>query len=147
MKKVFSGVFILGVLVMVGGFVTALQSETAPTLGLVGGHLRPCPEKPNCVCSESSPDDKVHAIAPFSTSNWLGLRLAIAAAGGRIDKDNGAYLHATFTSRVFRYVDDLELRRDDAHGVIQVRSSSRVGYSGFGVNRKRVEAIRARLEP
>ncbi|MEZ5467356.1 MAG: DUF1499 domain-containing protein [Lysobacterales bacterium] len=41
-----------------------------------------------------------------------------------------------------RFIDDIELRFDDAAGQIQVRSGSRVGYSDLGVNRKRVEALR-----
>ncbi len=39
-----------------------------------------------------------------------------------------------------RFVDDVELYCDGK--VIRVRSSSRLGYSDLGVNRKRVEAIR-----
>ncbi|MDQ6965890.1 MAG: DUF1499 domain-containing protein, partial [Mariprofundaceae bacterium] len=55
------------------------------------------------------------------------------------------YLHATFTSRLFRFVDDVELHRDAASGVVHIRSASRVGHSDFGVNRKRVEVIRKLL--
>ena len=141
------GILVLIALLLVGGFVRGWQSQSSPELGLVGGHLRACPDKPNCVCSETNSDDKVHAIAGFSASDWPALRQAIAAAGGRIVQDDGHYLHATFTSRLFRFVDDVELHRDDVQGVVQVRSASRVGQSDFGVNRKRVEAIRGRLKP
>ena len=54
------------------------------------------------------------------------------------------YLHAEFRSAVFRFVDDVEFLADESAGVIQVRSTSRVGSSDLGVNRKRIEAIRAR---
>ena len=53
------------------------------------------------------------------------------------------YLHATFTSKLFRFVDDVELLLDGDK--VHVRSVSRVGYSDLGANRKRVEAIRAAL--
>jgi uncharacterized protein (DUF1499 family) len=43
------------------------------------------------------------------------------------------------------YVDDVEFALDEKSGTIQVRSASRLGIRDFDVNRKRVEAIRARL--
>jgi uncharacterized protein (DUF1499 family) len=56
------------------------------------------------------------------------------------NRDN--YLHAEFTSLIFRFVDDVEFLIDAPNGVIQVRSASRKGYSDMGVNRRRVEEIR-----
>ena len=53
------------------------------------------------------------------------------------------YLHAEFKSAVFRFVDDVEFFADEGAGVIQVRSAARVGNSDLGVNRKRLETIRA----
>ena len=53
------------------------------------------------------------------------------------------YIHTTFTSLIFRFVDDVEFIIDDEKKLIQVRSASRVGHSDFGINRKRIEQIRA----
>jgi len=44
-------------------------------------------------------------------------------------------------------VDDVEFWFDPAANVIQVRSASRVGRGDLGVNRKRIEAVRAALDP
>jgi uncharacterized protein (DUF1499 family) len=44
-----------------------------------------------------------------------------------------------------KFTDDLELAQDEAARVIHVRSASRLGKSDLGVNRKRVEAIRAAM--
>jgi len=44
-----------------------------------------------------------------------------------------------------KYVDDAEFWFDPVAQVIQLRSSSRVGGKDYGVNRRRIEAIRARL--
>jgi uncharacterized protein (DUF1499 family) len=52
------------------------------------------------------------------------------------------YLRAEFTSAVFRT--SMMLSCDDRARLIHVRSASRVGRSDSGVNRKRVEEIRAR---
>lgn len=60
----------------------------------------------------------------------------------RIVTRQDRYLHATFTSRIFRWVDDVELLVDEDAGVVHFRSASRVGHSDLGVNRKRMETIR-----
>jgi uncharacterized protein (DUF1499 family) len=76
-------------------------------------------------------------------SAWGRAVQAVRDIGGKVHEDTGDYLWATFTSRVFRFVDDLELRMDRDARVVHVRSASRVGYSDLGVNRKRVERLRA----
>ena len=65
--------------------------------------------------------------------------------GGKIVLKDVFYLWAAFNTRTFCFVDDLELRIDKENGVIHVRSSSRVGYSDKGANRRRIEDIRFRL--
>lgn len=54
-------------------------------------------------------------------------------------------LHAEFSSRIFRFVDDVDLQLDAGARVVQIRSASRTGYSDLGVNRRRVEAIREKF--
>jgi uncharacterized protein (DUF1499 family) len=139
---------IIQVLLLVGliAFIAmALQSKKSPEdLGLQQGMLRPCPASPNCVCSEDhSQSSEQHAVAPIKAryGAWKKLTAIITEQGGVIQQDNGSYLHATFTSPVFRYVDDVELRLDADQGLIHIRSASRVGRSDFGVNRKRVKDI------
>jgi len=128
----------------------AMQSHKRPTtLGLQHGQLRPCPESPNCVCSEAgSRADSGHGVAPIPLHNgtWAHLKAAIIEQGDIIDQDDGHYLHATFTSPLFRFVDDVELRLDAAAGVIHIRSASRVGRSDLGVNRQRIKRITAALD-
>ena len=51
------------------------------------------------------------------------------------------YLHATFRSRIFGFVDDVEFVFDDATAAIHFRSASRTGYSDMGVNRNRMTEI------
>jgi uncharacterized protein (DUF1499 family) len=54
---------------------------------------------------------------------------------------SGSVVRAEFRS-LLGFVDDVEFRIDEVAGVIHVRSASRKGYWDFGVNRRRVEAIR-----
>ena len=120
------------------------QSRTPPGPGLVNGKLRACPASPNCVCSEAGEDDG-HRVKPLAVTDVSRLRSALEKMGGRIESESGNYLHATFTSALFRFVDDVELRADLASGVVHIRSASRVGHSDFGVNRKRVARLRRLL--
>jgi len=113
------------------------------------GILTPCPSSPNCVSSrDPNPARRVSPI-PFagdSASGWSRLRKVIAEMkGARIAKEESGYLHAEFRSALFGFVDDMEFRMDEAAGRIDVRSASRTGYYDFGVNRRRVEEIRARI--
>ncbi len=75
-------------------------------------------------------------------SAWKKAREAVLDIGGNIEKETDGYLWATFTSRLFRFVDDLELRMDKMSHNIHVRTASRVGYSDLGVNRERVQNLR-----
>jgi uncharacterized protein (DUF1499 family) len=63
----------------------------------------------------------------------------------RVVSEEANYLHAEFTSRLFRFVDDVEFHVDENAGLIQFRSASRAGRNDFGVNRARMEQIRAAL--
>ena len=58
-------------------------------------------------------------------------------------KESPHYLHVEFSSLLFRFVDDVEFFLDDMEKLIHIRSASRVGYSDLGVNRRRVDKIRA----
>ena len=66
----------------------------------------------------------------------------VAAMDGKIQTTDKTYIAATFSSAIFGFVDDLEIRIADDEGIIHVRSASRVGYSDGGVNRTRVETLR-----
>lgn len=107
-------------------------------------HLTPCPDKPNCVSSQSQ--QKTQTIQAFLLLNnnqllsWGKLITAIEQSGGEILVNEGQYCHAVFTSRLFRFKDDFEARLYEKH--IDIRSASRAGTSDFGQNRKRVEKIR-----
>lgn len=124
-------------------------SGTRPVdLGVVDRSLTDCPETPNCVSSDEDPQDTVHYIAPLSVSGdsaavWAAVRAAVEdLPRTTIISEAGAYLYAESVSRVFRFVDDLEVHWRPSDGVVAVRSASRIGRKDFGVNRERVERLR-----
>jgi len=123
-------------------FLLGLKSQKGKAKGLVNGHLASPSSAPNCVSSEVDvqPEKKV---APLNGS-LDQIKAAIAATGGVITSETESYLSATYMSKLFKFVDDVEVRHEKEN-IWHIRSASRVGYSDRGVNRKRVEAIRAVL--
>jgi uncharacterized protein (DUF1499 family) len=78
---------------------------------------------------------------------WDAIRAVVGSLTRcTIVKTTDRYLHAECKSRLFGFVDDLELQLDREAGVIAIRSASRVGYSDLGVNRRRVETLRQKLK-
>ena len=75
----------------------------------------------------------------------LGHKLVESTEGARIVRANSAYLYAQFQTRWLKFVDDAEFFADVGANVVHVRSASRIGRRDFGVNRARIEAIRARF--
>jgi uncharacterized protein (DUF1499 family) len=77
----------------------------------------------------------------------LAALVPVVAASARttVVEQGDGYLHATASSALFGFVDDLELYADTAHGVLQARSVSRLGDSDLGVNSRRLAALQAQL--
>lgn len=113
--------------------------------------LAPCPESPNCISSQAPVDDAQHYMAPLPYSGSVEearqklLAVIDAMPRTKVIADEGNYIHATFTSLIFRFVDDVEFVIDDSAKQIQFRSASRVGYGDMGANRKRMEEITSRF--
>jgi uncharacterized protein (DUF1499 family) len=113
------------------------------------GRLAPCPDKPNCVSTQAT--NREQLIVPFTYSKPLpeakeALR-AVLSKMPRTDirKEDGVYLHVEFRTAVMRFVDDVEFLFDEQTKTLQFRSGSRVGYSDWSVNRKRMEEIRNQM--
>jgi len=114
--------------------------------------LAPCPDSPNCVSSLASPQDSRHVIHPYIYSKAISeakaaLKAVIAALPRtKLIQDEEQYLHYEFTSLLLGFIDDVEFLFDEDAKTIHFRSASRVGYGDFGVNRRRMEGIRSRLQ-
>ncbi len=124
--------------------ITPLNSHAASNTLLPA-----CKSSPNCVSSQA--EDAEHLVAPFKLVvnpeiAWEKLRLSLLAEGMLIVHDSNQSLHAEATSKIFRFVDDIHAILDTQAKLIHIYSASRVGYSDFGVNRKRVETIRQQLQ-
>jgi uncharacterized protein (DUF1499 family) len=131
---------------------TVFSWERPDNLGVKDGRLARPKSTPNCVSSQADASDAEHYIAPIAFKG--GAVEAMAAArktveglqGATVIRQEGNYLYAEFRSKLMGFVDDVEFVFDEKAGLIHVRSASRLGRRDFGVNRARVEALRARIK-
>jgi uncharacterized protein (DUF1499 family) len=154
--------FLLVAVLLAAGAAAGIAAHTALTpgdtmfagkrpqnLGYEGGRLAPCKRSPNCVSSQADAADAEHYIVPIAVKGD-----AIAAVRKAVEsmprtsvvQVEPGYLRAEFRSKLLGFVDDVEFLYDPAKGVVHVRSASRLGRRDFGVNRERVEQLRALLE-
>ena len=140
-----------GLLVATGAPVVALfgmaaQSRTDLEVVFDGQRLRPCPSKPNCVCSQDEGEARVDPIelgAPGEEAFAAFLERVGAEEGAGEVLRRGSYAHFTFDTALFGFRDDVEFLHVPAEGLVHVRSASRVGHSDLGANAARVERLRA----
>lgn len=118
-------------------------------LRLDGGALRPCDSGPHCVSSTS--EQARHAIAPieFTGSREQAMQRLLAVLGStprlQLVITTPDYVLAEASTPIMRYVDDVEWLFHPSLPLIDVRSSSRIGYYDFQANRERIEDIRRRF--
>ena len=136
------------ILLLPAALLIGCHGTRPSNLGVRDGKLAACPESPNCVSSQAT--DKGHRVDPLSYTGTGADAIARLAAIVRslprttIVTERPDYLHAEFTSALFRFVDDVEFLADDTAKVIHIRSASRLGTSDLGVNGQRIELIRKR---
>lgn len=122
------------------------SADTGPS----SNALAPCPSSPNCVSSQSS--EQARRVEPLVYQGSLSeaktrlLDLLRSMKRTKIVNSEGNTIRAEVTSALLHFVDDVEFLLDDATKTVHVRSASRSGYYDFGVNRRRVEAIRAKFQ-
>lgn len=150
-------------IVVIGLLVVAVIAIRS---GVLGGHrpadigvkdsrLKPPSPTRNSVSSQAAlyPDHPQRAYAEIKP---LPLKQGSAAASlqvlaavlesmpnTKVMEQRPDYLHAEAATPWLKFVDDLEFWANPALGVIELRSASRLGREDFGVNRQRIEAIRA----
>lgn len=107
--------------------------------------LPPVGSSPNHVSSLAT--DRLHRVAPFAyegDANAALARLKVLVESvprSRIEAERPGWLHATFRSRLFGFVDDLYVKAGP-DGRLDLWCGARVGWGDLSVNRRRVEALR-----
>ena len=149
-------VVVIAALLFLAGQLGMLKGASPSDLGVKDGRLKPPARTPNSVSSQTDlypdhPQAQYAAIAPLDyqgdakTAMAKLVSLMQAQPGTVIVSQTDDYVYAQSTTRLLRFTDDVEFWLDATQQKIQVRSASRIGRKDFGVNRQRIEAIRAQL--
>ena len=129
---------------------TSLLFSGSASAIAISDRLEPCPSSPNCVVSVNG--DEEHQIDPITyksdraTAKETLLKVLSVVPRTKVIEDTDNYIHAESTSRIFKFVDDVEFYFPEHENVIHLRSASRVGESDLGVNRRRMEQIRLAMQ-
>lgn len=149
---------ILPLLVFAAGQFGLLRGSVPSERGLRDGKLKPPSRTPNSVSSQADlwPTDEYDvAYARIEPIRFSGdavsamNRLREVLKGwpdATIVEDRPDYIAVEFETRWLRFVDDAAFLLDAANHRIDVRSKSRMGRKDFGLNRKRIEALRHKLD-
>ena len=153
-KNIFLIAVGLVALVVIAGQAGLLGGQR-PELGVVDGRLQPPSPTPNSVSSQTHlhpghPQAAYAAVEPLplkaaGTAESLRVLVGVLQAmpGVTVVEQKDNYLRAQAQTRWLKFIDDLEFWIDPQQARIEVRSASRLGRKDFGVNRARLEAIRA----
>ncbi|MEE4194970.1 MAG: DUF1499 domain-containing protein [Anaerolineae bacterium] len=145
------------ILIVLGGIIAALfiiirlvvssLMQPPPTLGVEDGRLVDCPSYPACVSSYADPADEAHYVSGIANDKPIDeaitlIKYSMASISGAVlvaEEEN--YLHYEIKVPPFGFVDDVEFYLPE-NLTIELRSSARVPYYDFDVNRNRVEMLR-----
>lgn len=111
----------------------------------------PCSWTPNCVSSNGKPGESKY-IAPLKPAAgerepMKRLKEVVSAMpGAKLVVEQPFILKFEFTTPKMKFVDDVQFSLVPSSGIIEMRSASRLGISDFGVNRQRMDAVRAAYE-
>ncbi|MES1929099.1 hypothetical protein SADO_07582 [Salinisphaera dokdonensis CL-ES53] len=110
----------------------------------------PCSSAPHCVSSQAPRDSSKYveplrfAGATVAAARQALLKALYEADNARVERTEERFVHVTFRTTT-GFVDDVAFLIQPEAQIIDVKSSSRIGYYDFNVNRKRVEHLRARF--
>jgi uncharacterized protein (DUF1499 family) len=151
-------IVVLLLAVLVAGQLGVLSGKKPQNIGVANELLKAPSKTRNSVSSQThlhtaNMDAALVQYAsieplPFKNNSAANSMQALVASlksipGVAIVDAKPDYIYAQATTQVLKFVDDLEFWVNPAKGVIDIRSASRLGREDFGVNRKRVEVIRA----
>ena len=104
----------------------------------IDNNLSDCKLTTNCIFQTWKVDDSEKAFIELIQILENTPRLKII----KKEKD---YIHATATSRIMKFIDDIEIKNLNEDNIFQIKSSSRLGIYDLGVNKRRVQTLRFRL--
>ena len=104
----------------------------------INDNFSDCKLKTNCIFQTWKVDDSEKEFIELIQILENTPRLEI------INKEKD-YIHAIATSRIMKFIDDIEIKNLNQDNIFQIKSSSTLGIYDLGVNKRRVQTLRFRL--
>ena len=157
LKWLLIATLVLAAAAVLAGQLGLLSGTPPADLGVHDGKLKRPSRTPNSVSSQADlwPGDAQQSYARIAPLPGLAggreatlarlKTLLLAQPRAVLVKAEADYLYATFSTPLMKFTDDVEFWFDPVAQVVQVRSASRLGRKDMGVNRARIEAVRALL--
>jgi uncharacterized protein (DUF1499 family) len=155
----FIAMFLLAIAVaaVLAGQLGLLKCQAPTDLGVHDGRLKPPASTPNSVSSQADlyPEHPQRAYARITPLALQGSGEAAMQQLAELVKKTPRcvlvtqqpdYLYAQCSTALLHFTDDVEFWLDRTANVIQLRSASRLGHGDLGVNRARMETIRAQFQ-
>ncbi len=148
------GIVILVVILLLAAQFGLFSGNQPTNIGVTSERLKPPSKTRNSISSQAHlhadhPQLQYASIEPlpFKNNNAANSMQALISVlkstpGLTIVDAKPDYIYAQSQTKWLKFVDDVEFWVNPAKGVIEVRSASRLGREDFGVNRKRIDAIR-----
>ncbi|OFZ29483.1 MAG: hypothetical protein A2622_07075 [Bdellovibrionales bacterium RIFCSPHIGHO2_01_FULL_40_29] len=135
------------------GQLGLLSGRVPKDLGVRDGKLKPPSKTPNSVSSQAHLHSNSEYDTEYAQMNAFPMTGSVAEAKARLKQvilqqpesklieETEDYLRYEFTTRLMKYVDDVEFYFSKDEKKIHFRSASRLGRKDFGKNRSRLEQI------
>ena len=136
LKKIFFQLFI-SLLIFLGILFDPIAMN-AHVLVTIDNNLSVCKLITNCIFQSWKVDDSEKAFTEL-------IQILENTPRVKIIKKEKDYIHAIATSRIMRFIDDIEIKNLNQDNIFQIKSSSRLGIYDLGVNKRRVQTLRFRL--
>jgi uncharacterized protein (DUF1499 family) len=132
----------LGLILLLGAYFGYKSFSAQNSIPVFNGEVTRCEGKPNCI-STAGPAE--FQVAPWQlVGSFDNVKNILKSEATQVLVDQEYFLHIVIKSRFFRYPDDVVLKR--VGDQVFFRSSSRVGYSDMGVNKKRMLQYESKLK-
>jgi uncharacterized protein (DUF1499 family) len=133
------------IIALVLGLGAVKNNKTPNNIGVNNGKFAELSKKPNNVSSQTDVEEKyvepLKFIDNLDESKAKILDILSESYNANIITNEENYIYAVVSTKLMRYKDDLEFYFDEQNKIVHFRSSSRIGYSDMGLNRKRYEEI------
>ncbi|MEM6964700.1 MAG: DUF1499 domain-containing protein [Bacteroidota bacterium] len=115
--------------------------------------LASCPNSPNCVSTQEKRNRKrMRPIKIRHNTKYAMMKMKLLLDDdddfkrAKLIEEKENYLYYEFTTKVGKFIDDVEFLFDEKTKQIHFRSASRKGWSDMGKNRRRMKKIRKLYE-